>query len=349
MSDKNRTDIAMGCDVAFKPTMRAEKEKKMKRMLVYTVIAMAIVSFGVVNAATIYKKDGLSYKISGDWQIQLRQDPGEDQDLDVEYDDLEIKNNIKYDLGNDLSAFGQLDFGFKNAADKSDEDANPHLEEAYLGFSYKGINIYMGKTDNASDDFGIEGAYEEPISDNAFDEAGLLKGDDIVAVSANFGSGEKSLYIVATHEIEAESEKSAGNGTFTDISAELTFSNLTIGAAYQMYEASGSDDEKNIYGVSLAYDAGFAEFAADYSIAEDELDFWNIFVNVPVEIINTTFGLGCQLLESDDSAEDDISAWYFNATYNFPAQKNVSVIAEIADTDEEDVDMGYLIGIRIKF
>lgn len=353
LSIKTGQALQMGCNGESKPPIRTrkvtEKEKKMKKMLYYAVIAAFIVSVGAVHAATIYEKDGLSYKISGDWQIQLRKDPGHDQDLDVEYDDLEIKNSIKYDLGNGISAFGQLDYGFKNAADQPDSKANPHLEEAYVGFTYKAVRVYMGKTTNASEDFGIEGAYEEPISDAAFNECGLLKGDDIIGASVEFDLGGMNFNIIATHEIEAESEKSDGNGTFSDILVEMSFSDLTIGAAYQKYEASGSNDSTDIYGISVSYDAGFAEFAADYSVADEELDFWNVFAKVPVKTMNTTFGLGYQILDPDDSSKEDIAAWYVNATYNFPAQKNVSVIAEISDTDEKDFDIGYLIGIRIKF
>jgi hypothetical protein len=46
---------------------------------------------------------------------------------------------------------------------------------------------------------------------------------------------------------------------------------------------------------------------------------------------------------------DDVTEWYANVTYKFPSQKNVSVFAEIADTDEDDIEIGYLAGMRLKF
>ena len=56
--------------------------------------------------------------------------------------------------------------------------------------------------------------------------------------------------------------------------------------------------------------------------------------------------------KEEDNA-DDITEWYANVTYKFPAAKNVSVFAEIAQSDEEqgteDADMGFLAGMRVKF
>ncbi|SDT94429.1 porin [Desulfobacula phenolica] len=321
----------------------------MKKILCSMIMAVLIISAGEAHAITVYKKDGVTYDIKADLQIQLRKDVGKDQDLDVEYDDLEIKNSIKYDIGNGFSAFGQLDFGFKNAADKPDSDADPHLEEAYLGFGYKGGKIFMGKTDSAADYFGIEGAYEEPLSCHAFDRIGHTDGDDIIGAAFKFSLDDFQFNIIATHEIEAESEKSDGNGTFSDIYAEMKFAGFTVGTAYQTYEASGSDQSEDIYGISLSYDAKFVKVGADYSVAEDELDFWNLFAKIPVKSINTTFGVGYQMIEPDKSSDEDISAWYANITYKFPAHKNVSIFAEVADTDENNVDMGYLFGVRVKF
>ena len=46
---------------------------------------------------------------------------------------------------------------------------------------------------------------------------------------------------------------------------------------------------------------------------------------------------------------DDVTGWYANVTYKFPTQKNVSVFAEVADTDKDNADMGFLAGMRVKF
>ena len=69
-----------------------------------------------MNAATVYEKDGFTYKLNGDFQIQFRQATGFDERAEVEYDDMELKNYVAYDLGNDLTAFGRLDVGYHKSA-----------------------------------------------------------------------------------------------------------------------------------------------------------------------------------------------------------------------------------------
>jgi predicted porin len=303
-----------------------------------------VVAAGAVQAATILKKDNLTFKIGGDWQIQLRQDIGVEQDLDVEYDDLEIKTSLSYDLGNGLAAFGGLDFGFKNAADKSNDDEPPHLEEAYVGFKMNDVRFLVGKTDSAGDEFGIAGTIETVVADDAFDAFGATGGDDLLKVTAQIA---EMVTVVAAYEIEAESESSDANGTFADIFVGMDIDALALGIAYQTIEEAGSDEDTGIWGLQAAFDAGFAEFAVDYSVADDIGSVSNFFVALPVNIV--TLGAGFVMVDPDDDDADDVTGWYANAVYKFPAAKNVSVFAEIGDSDVEDVDMGYLVGARIKF
>lgn len=296
------------------------------------------------RAITIYEKDGLTYKLKGDWQIQLRQDPGHDQDLDVEYDDLEMKNSVVYQVTEQFSAYGELDFGFKNAADKSDSDDSPHLEEAFVGFRYDGYNAQIGKSSSAADEFGVEQAIETLLGDDAFDSVGATDGDDLIYVGALFNN----FTVIVTHELEPDSEKSKNNGEFTDIFVGANFGPVELGAAYQDYEPYGAGGSISIWGASAIFDAKFAEFAVDYSDAEDTESLWNAFVVVPV-LDTTKISLGYQYKDFDDSSLDEIGAWYVNAVYKIPSFKNVSVFAEVADTDEDNSDPGFLVGSRLTF
>jgi len=197
----------------------------MKKLILAS--AITAIAAGSANAATVYEGNGLKYQVKGDFQIQLRQDIGDDQELDVEFDDLEIKNTITYDLGDDLQAFGQLDFGFKEDAEGINDGSD--LEEAYVGLKYGAVSVAIGKMDFASDSFGVDRSYES-----------------------------------------------------------------APGVAEDRFDAQGTNGD-------------------------------------------------------DESKADDINYWYANATYAFPAQKNVSIFAEVGDTDEDDVDVGFLSGLRIKF
>ncbi|MFO7749693.1 MAG: porin [Desulfobacteraceae bacterium] len=322
----------------------------MKKIVVGIIMASFVAVVGSSHAATVFKKNNFTYEIKGDWQIQMRQDPGKDQDMDLEYDDLEIKNKVSYDINDALSAFGELDLGFKNAADESNEDdADPHLEEAYLGFKIQDVKLFFGKTDSAGDEFGVAATYETIVADDCFDEFGAVDGDDLIGLSTKVGG---MLNVYATYEIEAESEKSDHNGSFFDIYADVELQGVTLGAAYQNLEPYGSNDDTTIWGVQASYDAEFAAFGADYSVTDDADDsdetVWNLFVEVPVKPV--TIAMGYVALDYDDGREDEtVAGWYGNVTYKFPTAKNVSLFAEISDSDETDVDLGYLVGARLKF
>ncbi|NWH06204.1 porin [Desulfobacter latus] len=324
----------------------------MKKLVIGVVLAAFLAVAGSAQAATVFKKDNFTYKIGGDWQIQFRKEIGDDEDFDVEYDDLEIKNYAAYKINDNLTAFGELDFGFKNAADKSDEDDGPHLEEAYLGIKFNDFKLMVGETTSAGDEFGVQGTKETVVADDCFDEYGAVDGDDLIKIETEFAD---MVTVVAAYELEADSEKSHDNGEFFDIFVALDIENFSAGVAFQNMEPYGSDEDYNIWGIQAGYDAGFASFGVDYSAtdAEDvfgedgDVGIFNVAVAVPVEAV--TFGAGYVLETFDDDDVDDINGWYFNAIYKFPAAKNVRLFAEIGDTDEDDSEIGYLVGMRIKF
>lgn len=314
------------------------------------VLLASIMMATTAQAATLYNKDGLKYDIKGDLQIQLRQDPGADMQPDVEYDDLEVKNKVTYQIDENLTAFTGLDFAFNKAAD--DSTKNPNLEEAYVGLGYGDYRVSLGKTTNASDSFGIEMSIEEMIED-AFNKAGVEESDDLIKFEGKIGN----VKVIAAHEFAGKSKEMSSTlgGRYTDIFVGTTIAGVELGAAYQNYEAYRGlstkgqptfEDAVNIYGISAAYDAKVVKIAADYSVAEDNQTITNIAASLPVgESVKVAAGYVSQ--DFDDSAVEDITGWYANITRNL--NKNVNVFAEIQDTDAKDIDMGYLAGMQVKF
>lgn len=307
----------------------------MKKLLLAVAVSVAA---GSASAATIYEGNGFTYKLNGDLQVQLRKEAGKDEHADVEFDDLELKNYVSYDLGNDMKAFGRVDFGFKDAAE--DKQDGSDLEEAYIGLAFGNTSISFGKQNFASDEFGIEEAYELISDEDRFDAMGT-DGDDTIRLDVEFDNA----YIVASYEMEAEGESSE-NGEYFDLFASTKIASVTLAAAYQNMTPSIGDDDIDTWGVSASFDAGFATFAADYSSTDDIADQYNIAA-VFAAAGTTDIALG--MVNTDPENGDDVTEWYANVTYKFPTQKNVSLFAEIADTDEDGSDMGYLAGMRIKF
>jgi predicted porin len=312
----------------------------MKKLIL--AAAIAATTAGAANAATIYEGKGLTYKLKGDFQVQLRKDTGDNQKVDVEFDDLEIKNTVIYDLGDDMKAFGQLDFGYKDAAE--DKQSGSDLEEAYVGMQFGNVAVSVGKQDFAVDDFGIDAQYEDKLSEDQFD-ATETSGDDVVRVDVNM----ENFTLIASTEIEAEGESSA-NGEGFDIFVATAVGGVELAAAYQNFDSTpATSDDVDVWGVSAAYDAGFAAFGVDYSTADNgttETDQYGLVAIVPVAQ-TTKVALGMTNVEEQGS--DDINEWYANVSYKFPTQKNVKLFAEISDTDEDNVDMGALAGMQVKF
>jgi len=323
----------------------------MKTRKLLLAVTMSSVVAGSASAATVYGKDGFAYKLNGDFQVQMRQAIGNDERAEVEYDDLELKNYVSYDLGNDLTAFGRLDFGFKKAAEDNERGSN--LEEAYVGLKYNVVSFSFGKQNFASDKFGIEEAYEiKTIDGDRFDDTGT-DGDDTLRVDVELDN----VYIAASHEMDARDDNDGIDGEYFDVFVATDIADLTLAAAYQVNNPAGSADSLDTYGVSASYDFGFMNLAADYSVIDVnntsfEMKQYNIAAVFGVAS-TTDVAVGMGNKDSDENGFEDITEWYANVTYKFPQAKNVSVLVEVADSDLEkngqEVDMGVLAGLRVKF
>lgn len=305
----------------------------------------------------MYENGGFSYKVNGDFQIQFRQATTHEDDnrAEIEYDDLELKNFVSYDLGNDLTAFGRLDFGFKDAAE--DDENGSNLEEAFVGLKYGVASLAFGKQNFATDEFGIEEAIEvETIDEDRFDGT-ATDGDDTIRVDVELDK----VYFAASHEMDANDDNDGIDGEFYDLFAATDLAGLELAAAYQLWNPIDLDDSVGTWGVSASYNFGFMNLAADYSVSdwtdgsaweEEDLAQYNVAAVFPVaSTTDVALGMGNK---DSDAWDEDITEWYANVTYKFPAHKNVSVFAEVAQSDEEyddgeDAELGFLAGMRVKF
>lgn len=312
----------------------------MKKLLL--AVAVSSLTVGSAQAVTIFENGGFTYKLNGDFQIQLRQNVGEDESAYVDFDDLELKNYFSYDLSDNMKAFARVDFDFKDEANGKD-NVTP-LEEAYVGLQYGAVSGSIGKQNFAGDEFGVEEAYEAPLDEDQFDAVGT-SGDDTIRLEVELDN----VFLVASYELEAEG-KGGKEGEFFDLFASTEFGGLALAAAYQQHTPIGSSS-LDTFGVSAAYDFGMATVAADYSVTDDgntnrDTALYNL---VAAFDVTSTTGVAIGMQNQDEDGAEDITGWYANVTYKFPTQKNVSIFAELADTDEDNSDIGYLAGFRVKF
>ena len=291
--------------------------------------AVAAVLFsGAASAATFYEKDDLKMDLKGDLQIQLFQKPGADQDMIVDYDDLELKFGASYDLGNDMAAFGKLELDWKNQGDGSDDDI---VDDAYVGMKFGAMSASIGRQYWGSDDFAVEKAIEMN-GGNAFPSTG---GNDTL----KFTFDNEMFGAVFAYDLEEEE----GDDSAIDLTLMTKLAMIDLGVAYQSYEPGADADSIDTFGVMASADAGPANLAIDFT-SNDDLDAINFAASVP--FMDTLEGAaGITQLSPDEG--DEVMHWYANVTKTM--HKNVSVFAEIGNSDEDDSDMGFLAGMRVKF
>lgn len=308
--------------------------KKLNLAMAISLLAAA----SSTHAVTIYEGKGLKYTVKGDVQIQLIQDSGDDEDLDVEYDDAELKNNITYDVGNGTKAFAQVDYDFKKES----------TEETYVGLDFGAVKFWVGETDYVTDDFGVEENIDVvDVDGDAFPEDAS---EDLIGVEFSAGPATIALshdLSVGTVEDEDDDTIIYDEASSTDLMVSVPAGPIELGFAYQAY--SEEDSDTDTFGLSATGEFGPIGFGIAYSQAdedgEDKLDVTSLVVSTKVAP-TTGINIGYDITEQGDT---EVNAWYANVVYKFPAAKKVSIFAELADTDEDDTDIGYLFGMRVKF
>lgn len=313
--------------------------KKLPLVLAASLIAAS----SSLSAATIYEKDGFKFKMDGDIQIQLRKRTGSGEETHVDIDDSELKNKISYDLGNDLTAFAEAHFDMGK-----DVSGAVESEETFVGIKSKKFKFQIGRMDYVTDDFATERGIEEPTNESAF-EAGDTSGTDVILMEAKAGPVTFAL----SHDLGDSTRNTALSSTDIYVSAKVN-SNLQFGAAVQSLKETAASDTTKTSGVNAKLKIGKISVAADYSSRDDkhsdaslaDLKVTNLSVAFPVAATTkATLGITNQSNKSDTAAD----SWYANVVYKFPKAKNVSIFAEIEDTNASGADMGFVAGMRVKF
>ncbi len=298
------------------------------KVCLMAVIALLAASF-TASAATVFEKDGTKLSLKGDYQIQLRQDIGEDEDLYVDYDDLTVTFDAKQELDYGWTAFGVLKMDWKGQAHG---DADNAVDEGFVGVDFGMVSVSMGRLDWGSDDFEVEEAIE-------FDGGYAVPeemGSDSFRVDVDLDVVKAAL----SGDLEVEDNESAAEAYIY-----TGFKGLEAGVLYQNYKDNADADSLDTIGVRAGYDFGPVYLGADYT-TNDNQDNANAVVVVPI-LSKTKIALGYGLKSPDAADEDDVNSWYANVVHKLGG--GVSVHAEIGDTDEDGTDMGYLAGLRFKF
>lgn len=306
----------------------------MQKLVLATVVA-GLAASGSLSAATIYDEDGLTLDLKGDYQIQAYQPIGDDEDLDINYDDLALKFGATYDLGKDMEAFGQLNLDWKNQGDGSDDDI---VDDAYVGVDYGVGTISAGNLNWGSDDFATEMAVEMDAG-NAFPETG---GNE--SIKLTFGAGPAE-FIFSTDLSSDSNEDGVSDDSVYDLAVYGEFANVDAGLVYQSYKADDDADSFDTIGVRGEFEFNNIEIGADYS-TNDEVSVTNVAAGFPIAA-KTSAAVGAGFISPDSDDADDYTQWYANVEHKL--HDKVTIFAEVGDNDQDGSDMGYLGGMKVKF
>lgn len=323
----------------------------MKKRITCAMV-MTAVSAGTASAAvTLVENENFTYELGVDLQIQLLQDSGVDEDLDVNYDDGELKNRFEYKLGNDLVGFGQLDFEVAKGEDVS-------REEAYIGLEKNGFSFFIGSSDYVTDDFGVEQNID--VVDVAGD-AFLLDGSDELL---SFAYSTDLYSIGLSHDLEVDDDVGS-----TDLMLFTEVQGFGLAVALQSATNIGIDDSSGVeilsdadtVGLSVGYNLGMfgiglAYSSVDIDAAPERIDNFHI-VGTLEPWSTTEFNLGFDIVDVGEQNSEvlgvaDTDSWYLNVIYKFPEATGFRTFAEIGQTDidgVDDIDAGFLVGMRLVF
>ncbi|WP_415720925.1 porin [Photobacterium ganghwense] len=211
-----------------------------------------------------------------------------------------------------------------------------------------------------SDDMGIGKDYEL-----GFDQVDFVKTEGNEAIKYVFDNGQ--FYFGLTHDLDADGSSPAtdylnSDGTVTDVRIGARFANFDVRGYYYTAEDLG-DTDVDAFNIEAEYVMGAFAFAASYGNAEYEqntnranksdVDVYEI--NGSYTMGKNTFALGYNHADTDIDGvghyitRDGVDNVYANITHQL--HSNVKVYGELgwADADNVDLDLGYLVGMEVKF
>ena len=308
--------------------------KRITKNKICTLAAAATLMMSAnASAVSLIKKDGFTLKLKGDYQLQLRKKTGESDNLNLEYDDLELKFHGDYNFGGGIGAFGVLDIDFKS---EGDNDAKRNLDEGYVGMKFGGTRIGLGKLNYVTDAFGVKVDYEM-AADTRFDNT---SGEDVIFANIGLGGGTK---LNISTDIAEGSDGDVKDESSIDVMLTTKVAGLGLAVAYQDYKADGESESVDTLGVSLKGKISSVKYGIAYSTNDggDQID-----LSLKSKLGGSLTGA---IAYSNFSPEegDSVGTWYANLTHAF--HKQVKVFAEVGGDNKDDSDIGYVVGLRLRF
>jgi hypothetical protein len=302
--------------------------------LVSSALTLGLAMSMNASAYTLVPGDnGLSIELKGDYEVQLRQRTGDNKNLALEYDDLEIKVHAAQKIGNGMSIFGAVETDFKSEGEGS---AKKTLDQAWVGIDFGALSLGLGRTDYATDNFSVEADYEMGPGDG-FDQFSDAGGD---LIFGNYKTENFKLYF--STDIAEGDDGEVKDESSVDLVAQFKVANLNLAIGYQDYKEDGSSESVDTIGARVKTKVGGLGFGLAFTTNDtrDQID-----ASLKYKLGGKLSGASGLSQVSPEGGED-ITYWYSNIGRSYGKAK---VFAEIGGDSRDDTKFGYLAGLRIRF
>ena len=262
-----------------------------------TLIALAVlVAAGSVNAATVYDKDGVSFALSGDVDVNFKKDRAVDSaDAAINLDDADFSFELGSAINEDAKAIGFFEF--------SGEGGEASTGDIYVGLNSASMGtVVWGSTATILDDAGIGSDYEFGLQGaiDAIDPSG----DEVIKYKHSVGAVS---FGIAT--------KMDDEGTDTD----AKYYDGMIGYAAGDFAGRvfvSSHDSDALEGTAYILEA-------DYTVED-------VLLQATYGASSEDTGAG------DVDGSDDVNTFFVNVDYAIAAKATVYAEVGTSDADDVD-------------
>ncbi|WP_304525990.1 porin [Halomonas sp. I5-271120] len=338
----------------------------MKKTLLATAIAGAMVVSASASAATVYNQDGTKLDLYGNIQMvyaNVNDENGDSQDA-IDDNGSTFGFAAEHAITSDVTGYLKLEFDdFK--ADEMKTAGRDSGDQAYVGAKGSFGDVRLGSYDQLIDDW-----IQDPITNNEYFDAsdstydrtndnnvgGARETDKVTYTSPSFGGLQFAVGTQYKGSNETENTTDSGKASFFG-GAKYTAGAFSLAAVYDNLDTFDvtTDPESDFgdqYGVTAQYTMGALRVAAKYEQFDDGSDAKN---DVDFTALSARYGYGMgdvygavQEVSYDEDGKDDRTEVIVGGTYNISSAMYTYVEVASYDANEDAYD-GVATGITYLF
>ena len=327
-----------------------------------TLLAMAITGLFVASAAqaaTVYDADGVKLQINGDVKVNYGSDvrtfgDGVVDSNYVDLDDADFSFNLGYDIGNGIVLGASMEV--------SGDDDVIALSDTFMSVSGDFGTVTVGKQPLIFDDAGVSQDFK--FGYDTYRDT-VDSGNQVIKYKGDWDTfyGGIAYSLNGTDEgLAGGSDQGEGNGDGTagednqhqvDANFGVRFANIDA-AVYYSTGQNDTQGENDAYILQAMYNVDSFKLGAFYSNetsdggsknTETDLDHYGLSGNYYLNAWN--FGLGWGNEKDNLDSDNDRNDYYAQVAYAFTS--NIQSYVEVGYSDEDDSEVGYIVGMEVLF